>query len=91
MKFIKWLLIIVGLFLVVWLGFWAIGVISAILWTLLWYGFWIGLVGVIGYGGYKLLTKGEQRQLEEKPPIAIAEVGDADRALEEYRRKYLPK
>lgn len=87
MKFIKWLLIIIGIFLLVWLGLWAIGIVSA----LLWYAFWIGVIGVIGYGGYKLLAKGEPRQLEEKTPIGIAEVGDADRALEEYRRKYLPK
>jgi hypothetical protein len=90
-KFIKWLLIIIGLFLLVWLGLWVVGVVSALLWAILWYGFWIGVIGAIGYGGYKLLNKGEARQLEEKPPIAIAEMRDADRALEEYKQKYLPK
>jgi hypothetical protein len=28
-------------------------------------------------------------ELEEKTPIAIADLKDTDRALEEYKRKYL--
>lgn len=84
MKFFKWLLIIVGLLLLVWLGLWAIGLISA----LLWYAFWIGVVGAIGYGGYRLLVKKEEpRKLPENTPIAIAEMR-TDRVLEEYKKKF---
>lgn len=84
MNFIKWVLIIIGLLLLVWLGFWAIGVI----WALLWYAFWIGLLGAIGYGGYRLLAKKEETpKLSENTPIAIAEIR-TDRVLEEYKKKY---
>lgn len=86
MKFIKWLLIVIGILLLIWLGFWALGLISA----LIGYLFWIAVIGVIGYGGYRLLIKKEERpRLEEKTPIGIAEITNADRALEEYKQKYL--
>lgn len=89
MKILKFILIALALLLLVWFGFWAIGIVSA----LLWYAVVIGVIGAIGYGGYRLLfkEKGETRQLEEKLPIGIAEVKDYDRALEEYKKKYLPK
>lgn len=89
MKFLKFLLVVFALLLLVWFGFWAIGIVSA----LLWYAVWIGVIGAIGYGGYRLLFKKNQEtpQLEEKLPIGIAEVKDYDRALEEYKKKYLPK
>ena len=87
MKLIKWLMLALGLILLVMVGFWAAGIVYA----LLWYAFWIGLLGVVGYGGYKLLKKDEPRQLEEKTPIAVAELKNADRALKEYKDRYLPK
>jgi hypothetical protein len=72
------------LLLLVWLGLWAIGLISA----LLWYAFWIGILGAIGYGGYRLLAKKEETpRLAENTPIAIAEIR-TDRVLEEYKKKY---
>ena len=89
MKFIKFVLIALALLLLVWFGFWAIGIVSAVLW----YAVVIGVIGAIGYGGYRLLFKKDEttKQLEEKLPIGIAEIKDSDRALEEYKRKYLPK
>ncbi|NNE98972.1 MAG: hypothetical protein HKN25_08115 [Pyrinomonadaceae bacterium] len=61
--------------------------------ALLWYAFWGGLL-MIGAGvGYKLFLAGgddEQPKLEEKKPTAISELENADRALEEYKEKYLP-
>jgi Flp pilus assembly protein TadB len=89
MKFLKFLLVVFALLLLVWFGFWAIGIVSAFLW----YAVVIGVIAAAGYGGYRLLFKKDEttKQLEEKLPIGIAEIKDSDRALEEYKRKYLPK
>jgi len=86
LKFIALLLAIgVGAYLLLFL----LGWVSA----LLWYAFWGGLL-MIGAGvGYKLFLSGvteDQPQLEEKKPTAISELENADRALEEYKQKYLP-
>ena len=88
MNIIKIILIAVGLYLLVTLGFAVIGIV----YTALWYLFLLGVVAIGGAVGYKLLKKdGERAKLEEKTPIAIAEIKDADRALEEYKRKRLLK
>lgn len=87
MDTIKIILAALGVIAIVIIAIWLIGIISAILW----FALWAGLIVGIGYGGYKLLfgkTKTPGR-LEEKTPIAIADLKDTDRALEEYKRKYL--
>ena len=86
MKFIKFLLFLLGLGVGLWLLFWIIGVLS----SLLWYVFWIGILGLGGYAGYKLfLEKDEEAaQLQEKTPIGIAEMQDIQRQLEEFNKKY---
>ena len=49
-------------------------------------------VAIGGTVVYKLLKKeNEPAKLEDKTPAAIAEMKNADRTLEEYKRKYLPK
>ena len=87
MDTLKIILTAIGVIAIVIIGIWLIGIISAILWALL----WVGLLAGIGYGGYKLfLAKNKPAaRLEEKTPIAIADLKDTDRALEEYKRKYL--
>ena len=88
MNIIKIILIMVGLYLLVTLGFAVVGIV----YTALWYLFLLGVVAIGGAVGYKLLKKdGEPARLEEKKPIAIAEIKDADRALEEYKRRQLSK
>jgi hypothetical protein len=88
MKYIKIILFAIGLVLAAMLAFSVIGIV----YSALWYLFLLGIVAIGGAVGYKLLTKGkESRQLNENTPIAIAEMDNADRTLEEYRRKYLPK
>lgn len=87
LKLLVFLLAIgVGAYLLMWLfGFFA---------SLLWYAFWIGLMAIGGFVGYKLFLSGgneETPKLEEGRPTAIGEMENVDRALEEYRRKYLPK
>ena len=84
MDTIKIILIALGLVTVIFLAYFIIGLVS----TLLWYLF---VLGALGYGGYKLLKKGEAAQIEGKQTIAINEMENADRTLEEYKRKYLPK
>lgn len=87
MDTIKIILAAIGVIAIVIIAIWLIGIVS----TILWFGLWIGLIAAIGYGGYKLLFAKEKTtsQLEEKTPIAIADLKDTDRALEEYKRKYL--
>jgi hypothetical protein len=88
MNFIKIILIAIGLVLAAMLAFSVIGIV----YSALWYLFLLGIVAVGGAVGYKLLVKDkESSKLEDKTPISIAEMKDADRALEEYKRKYLPK
>lgn len=87
MDIIKTILAIIGVIAVVITGFWLFGIISAILWLLL----WVAVIAGIGYGSYKLFFEKEKtsKQLDDKTSIAIADLKDADRALEEYRRKLL--
>lgn len=87
MDTIKIILAVIGVIAVVIVAIWLIGIVSAILW----FALWIGLIAAIGYGGYRLLfgKKKDAPKLEEKTPIAIADLEDTDRQLEEYKRKYL--
>jgi len=87
MNYIKLILIAVGLILAAMLAFSIIGIV----YSALWYLFLLGVIAVGGAVGYKLLKKEEPPKLEDKPPIAIAEIQNADRALEEYKRKRLSK
>jgi len=88
MNFIKIILIAVGLIIAAILAFSIIGIV----YSALWYLFLLGIVAVGGAVGYKFLVKDkESPQLEDKTTVTIAEMKNADRALEEYKRKYLPK
>jgi hypothetical protein len=88
MNIIKIILILVGLFTVSFLGYLLIGIIS----SLLWYAFVLGALAAVGVGGYKLFKKMDAAaQIEGKQTVSISEMDNADRALEEYKRKYLPK
>ncbi len=88
MNFIKIILIAIGLILAAMLVF----SIGGIVYSALWYLFLLGIVVIGGAVGYKLLVKDkESPKLEDKTPITIAEMKNADRTLEEYKRKYLPK
>lgn len=82
----KLILAAAGIIIATMLAFSVIGII----YSALWYLFLLGIVAIGGAVGYKLLVKNKElSQLENKPPAAIAEMKNADRALEEYKRKYL--
>ncbi len=88
MNFIKIILVAIGLILAAMLAFSVIGIV----YSALWYLFLLGVVAIGGAVGYKYLVKDKESiKLEDKTPIGIAEMKNADRTLEEYKRKYLPK
>ncbi len=87
MNIIKIILAILGIILGVMVFFWLIGVV----YSLIWYLFWIGVVGAIGYGGYKLFKKAEAKTLGTGSSGEIGGTRDFDMSWEEYERKYLSK
>ena len=86
MKFIKLILAILGLIFGVMLFFWLFGLIT----SLLWYGFWIGLLAAVGYGGYKLFKKAENKYVGSVSTNYLDE-RDYTLSWEEYDKKYLKK
>jgi len=88
MNYIKLILIVVGLLVAAMLAFSIVGIV----YSALWYLFLFGIVAVGGAVGYKLLVKDkESPRLEAGTPTGVAEMKNADRALEEYKRKHLTK
>ena len=88
MNFIKFLLIVAGLILLGMLAFPLIGFI----YNALWYLFWIAVVGIGGYVGYKILTKdSDSRLLEDKSTFAIGGMDHVNKAFEDFKRKHLTK
>lgn len=88
MNIIKIILILLGLFAVIFIGSWVIGVVYGLLWYLV----VAGVIAIAGVAGYKFLKKADAApQLESKETISIREMDNADRTLEEYKQKYLPK
>ena len=87
MNIIKIILAILGLIFGVIVAFWLVGIV----YSLLWYVFWIGIIGAAGYGGYKLFKKAESKALGGGSVNGIGEARDFDMSWEEYERKYLTK
>jgi hypothetical protein len=87
-SFIKILFIAFGLILLGMLAFPIIGFI----YNALWYLFWIAVVGIGGYVGYKWLTKNSDRSLlEDKTPNSLAGMENVNKAFEDFKRKHLTK
>ena len=86
MNFIKIILAFLGIVFGIMLLFWVLGLVG----TLLGYAFWLAVVGAIGYGGYRLLTMGRRKEIDNS---AFSEIESRDYSLswEEYDRKYLKK
>lgn len=88
MSFIKILLIAFGLILLGMLAFPLIGFIYNALWWL----FWIAIIGIGGYAGYKILTKkSDTALLEDKTPISLGGMDNVNKAFEDFKRKHLSK
>lgn len=88
MNFIKILLIALGLIL---FGMIAVPIL-AFVWNALWYVFWIAIIGLGGYIGYKWLTKNsETKLLEDKSRFSLNGYEDVTRAFDEFKRKHLTK
>ncbi len=87
MNIIKIILAVLGIVFGVVAFFWLLGIIS----SLLWYGFWIGLLAAVGYGGYRMFKKAEDRTLGGSLAKEISGARDYNMSWEEYDRKYLSK
>ena len=86
MNIIKLILGAIGLVFVGMLLLWALGWIG----SLLWYAFWIGLIGTVAYGGYKLFLKAESKALGSDTHSGLG-TGDINMSWDEYDKKYLHK
>jgi hypothetical protein len=86
MNIIKVILAILGLIFGVMLFFWFFGLIT----SLIWYGFWIGVLAAAGYGAYKLFKKAENKYVGSGSTAGYIEP-DTSMSWEEYDRKYLHK
>jgi 4-hydroxybenzoate polyprenyltransferase len=84
---IKLILAILGLIFGVMLFFWLFGVIT----SLLWYGFWIGLMAAAGYGAYRLFRKAEDKYVGSGTRAGEIGARDFDLSWDEYEKKYLSK
>ena len=86
MNIIKFILAVLGIFFAGMVVLWLLGFIS----TILWYVFWIGLLGGIAYGGYRLFKRIEQKALGSDPHASLGR-GDIQMSWDEYDKKYLHK
>ncbi|HNQ16293.1 MAG TPA: hypothetical protein PKM58_12055 [Pyrinomonadaceae bacterium] len=88
MDLIKLLLILIGIVALLVVGYWLIGLIFGIFWLLV----YAAVIGLVGYGGYKLLFgSGKRNELDDGDPFALDEFDRSNRELEEIRRKFLTK
>lgn len=66
---------------------WVIGIVG----TLLGYAFWLGLLAAVGYGGYRLFKKADNRYVGPGSAAGYIDERDYSLSWEEYDRKYLQK
>ena len=87
MNFIKLILARLGSIVGVMVFFWVFGLIT----SLIWYAFWLGLLGAVAYGGYRLFRKAETKFVGEGSTAGYIDERDFSLSWEEYDRKYLKK
>ena len=87
MNIIKFLLSALGLIFGVFILLWVLGFV----WSILWYLIVLGVLGAVGYGGYKLFRKIEDKALGSDAHSEIGGGMDINMSWDEYERKYLQK
>lgn len=87
MGLIKFILALLGVFLGIYLLLWVLGFVT----TLLWYGFWIALVAGVGYGGYRLFKRAENKYVGSGKASSYLDDNDVELLYDEYEKKYLHK
>ena len=85
MNWFKFIIFALILVFAVFLGFTVIG----FLYSAFWYIFWIGVVALGGYAGYKLITKKRNLEIEGIDSVSQIELDNAKivRELEEFKKK----
>ena len=87
MNIIKFILGVIGLLFVGMLLLWALGwAVSLLSWA-----FWLGLIALVGYGGYRLFLKMEQKALGADTHDGLGTGADLNMSWDEYDKKYLHK
>ncbi len=86
MSIIKLILGIIGIFIAGMVVLWVLGILS----SLVWYLFWIAVLGGLAWGGYKLFKKVEAKALGSDPHAGLGR-GDIQMSWDEYDKKYLRK
>jgi hypothetical protein len=86
MNIIKLILAALGLVFGVMIVFWVLGFV----WSLIWYLLFFGIIGALGYGGYKLFRKAEARALRSDTHAGLSGM-DVNMSWDEYDKKYLHK
>ena len=87
MNIIKLILGAIGLVFVGMLLLWVLGWIGSLLSLV----FWVGLIALVGYGGYRLFRKIEDKALGAGPATGIGGGTDINMSWDEYDKKYLHK
>ena len=87
MNIIKFILAAIGFIFVGMALLWVLGFLSSIIWSL----FWIGLIGAVAYGGYRLFRKIEDKALGTGSNAGIGSGTVINMSWDEYERKYLQK
>lgn len=89
MKWFKLILFAIVVVLAVMLGFSIIGFV----YSALWYAFWIGVLALGGYIGYKVLSKGDSLELEGRDAVSQIELENAKlvKSLDDYKREATKK
>ena len=87
MNIIKFILGALGLIFGVLVLMWVLGFV----WSILWYLVVFGIIGAIGYGGYKMFRKLEDKALGTSARSDLNSGIDINMSWDEYERKYLSK
>jgi len=87
MNILKIILALLGLVLGAFVVLWVLGFV----WSILWYLIVFGVIGAIGYGGYKLFRKAEDKYIGGGSSSGAIGARDYDLSWDEYERKYLQK